>query len=54
MRKLNVNDAPTVTVIGKTFFDISHALKGHVNRRKHMPSYAVWEIHPVMKLEFSN
>jgi len=49
-RKLNLNDTLTVTVIGKAFFDISHALKGHFNRRKHMPGYAAWEIHPVMKL----
>ena len=51
MRKLNLNAAPTVAVIGKAFFGTGHALKSHINRRKHMPRYAAWEIHPVMKLD---
>jgi hypothetical protein len=38
-------------VIGKAFWDIGHAPKDQSNRRKYMPGYAVWEIHPVMKLE---
>ena len=50
MQKLNLSDTPTVTVIGKAFFDISRALQRQFNRRKHMPGYAAWEIHPVMKL----
>jgi hypothetical protein len=41
---------PIVSVIGKAFWDIGHAPKDQSNRRKYMPGYAVWEIHPVMKL----
>jgi hypothetical protein len=37
-------------VIGKAFWDVGHAPKYQSNR-KYMPDYAVWEIHPVMKLE---
>jgi len=39
-----------VTVIGKAFWDLGHAPKDQSNRRKRLPNYAVWEIHPVMKL----
>jgi hypothetical protein len=46
-----VNEVPIVTLIGKTFWDIGHAPKDQSNRRKYMPSYAVWEIHPVMKID---
>ena len=42
--------SPIITVIGKAFWDVGHAPKGQSNRRKYMPDYAVWEIHPVMKL----
>jgi hypothetical protein len=36
---------------GKAFFDVGHSLKDHrSNRRSHLPGYAAWEIHPVMKL----
>jgi hypothetical protein len=31
-------------------WDVGHAPKEQNNRRKYMPDYAVWEIHPVMKL----
>jgi hypothetical protein len=27
-----------------------HAPKDQSNRRSHLPGYAAWEIHPVMKL----
>ena len=30
-------------------WDVGHAPKDQSNRRKYMPDYAVWEIHPVMK-----
>jgi hypothetical protein len=40
-----------ITVIGKAFFDISHAPADHSNRRTDLQGYAAWEIHPVMKLE---
>jgi hypothetical protein len=32
--KLTVNQTPTVTVIGKAFFDIGHAPKDQSNRKK--------------------
>jgi hypothetical protein len=35
--------------IGKAFGDIGHAPKDQSNRRKRLPDYAVWELHPVMK-----
>ena len=50
-KKLTVDEAPIITVIGKAFWDIGHAPKDRSNRRKYMPDYAVWEIHPVMKIE---
>jgi hypothetical protein len=40
-----------VTVTGKAFYDIAHAPADHSNRRHSPKDYAVWEIHPVMKLE---
>jgi hypothetical protein len=49
-RKLTINETLVVTVIGKAFWDIGHAPKDQSNRRKRLPDYAVWEIHPVMKL----
>jgi hypothetical protein len=50
-KKLNVTNPPIVTVVGKAFFDIGHSLKDQkANRRSHLPGYAAWEIHPVMKL----
>jgi hypothetical protein len=49
-RKLTLNEAPIITVIGKAFWDIGHAAKDQANRRSHLPRYATWEIHPVMKL----
>jgi hypothetical protein len=38
-------------MIGKAFFDIGHAPADHSNRRNTPKDYAVWEIHPVMKME---
>jgi hypothetical protein len=40
-----------VTVTGKAFYDIAHAPADHSNRRTSPKDYAVWEIHPVMKLD---
>jgi hypothetical protein len=50
-KKLNVTNPPIITVVGKAFWDIGHAPKDQSNRRKYSPGYAVWEIHPVMKLD---
>jgi len=49
-RKLTINEAPIITVIGKAFWDIGHAPKDQSNRRKNLPAYAIWEIHPAMRL----
>jgi hypothetical protein len=46
-----LGQSPIITVIGKAFWDVGHAPKDQSNRRKYMPDYAVWEIHPVMKLD---
>jgi hypothetical protein len=47
-KKLTLNETSVVTVIGKAFWDLGHAPKDQSNRRKHMPGYPVWEIHPAM------
>jgi hypothetical protein len=49
-KRLKVIKPPIITVIGKAFWDIGHAPKDQSNRRKYMPGYTVWEIHPAMKL----
>ncbi len=49
-RKLKLIEAPIITVIGKAYWDVGHAPKDQSNRRSHLPSYAAWEIHPVMKI----
>jgi hypothetical protein len=46
----SLNEAAVITVIGKAFWEVGHAPKDGSNLRKHLPGYAVWEIHPVMKL----
>jgi hypothetical protein len=52
-KKLKIANSPVVTVIGKAFWDIGHAPKDQSNRRKRLPEYAVWELHPVMKIAIS-
>ena len=49
-KTLKFGKSPVITVIGKAFWDVGHAPKDQRNKRKYMPDYAVWEIHPVMKL----
>jgi hypothetical protein len=49
-RELTINATPIITVIGKAFWDVGHAPKDQSKRRKRLPQYAVWEIHPVMTL----
>jgi hypothetical protein len=47
-----VTDPPIITVVARAFFDIGHSLKNQsTNRRSHLPGYAAWEIHPVMKID---
>jgi len=53
-KKLKVDQPPVIIVIGKAYFDIGHAPKDQSNRRKNLPGYAAWEIHPVMKIEFTD
>ncbi len=50
-RKLKVDQLPVITLIGQAYFDVGHAPKDQSNQRKYQPSYAAWEIHPVMKLQ---
>jgi hypothetical protein len=38
-RKLTMDEAPIITLIGKAFWDIGHAPKDQSNRRSHLPSY---------------
>jgi len=53
-KKLALNQTPVVTVAGKAYFDVGHSFKDQKsNRRSHLPGYAAWEIHPVMKIELS-
>jgi hypothetical protein len=37
-------------VIGKAFWDIDHTPKDQFKSAKEAPGYAVWEIHPVIKV----
>jgi hypothetical protein len=48
--KLKLSHPLPIAVIGKVFFDIGHAPADGSNRRKQLPNYGVWAIHPVMKL----
>jgi hypothetical protein len=42
-KKLTLNQNPVVAVTGKAFFDFSHSVKDQkLNRRSHLPGYAVW------------
>ena len=48
---LKIRELHVITVTGKAFYDIGHAPADHSNRRGTPKGYAVWEIHPVMKME---
>lgn len=56
-RALNLTRAPVIRVIGKAFWDAAHAPRARagaqvrVNRRTYDEHSAVWEVHPVMKIE---
>ena len=49
-KALNIHEHHIITVTGKAFFDVDHALANHSNRRTKPQGYAAWEIHPVMAL----
>ena len=48
---LKIHEPDVITVTGKAFYDIGHAPADHSNRRRTPKNYAVWEVHPVMKME---
>src|SRR5438132_3697351 len=48
---LKIREPHVITVTGKAFYDIGHAPADHSNRRSTPKGHAVWEIHPVMKME---
>jgi len=48
---LKIREQHVITVTGKAFYDIGHAPADHSNGRSTPKGYAVWEIHPVMKME---
>jgi hypothetical protein len=54
MKVLEPLQEKATTGVGKSLVlpepRVGHAPKDQSNRRKYMPDYAVWEIHPVMKL----
>jgi hypothetical protein len=50
-RTFKIHEQHVITVTGKAFYDIGHAPADHSNRRSTPKGYAVWEIHPVMKME---
>jgi len=49
--RLKIGQQHVITVTGKAFYDFAHAPADHSNRRRTPKDYAVWEIHPVMKME---
>jgi len=48
---LKFREPHVITVTGKAFYNIGHAPADHSNRRSTPKGYAVWEIHPIMKME---
>ena len=48
---LKIHEPHVITVTSKAFYDMAHAPADHSNRRRTPKDYAVWEIHPVMKME---
>ncbi len=48
---LKIRQPHVITVTGKAFYDVAHAPANHSNRRANPKDYAVWEIHPVMRME---
>ncbi|MHB8523728.1 MAG: hypothetical protein ACYDH9_23650 [Limisphaerales bacterium] len=48
---LRVKDGPVIRVTGKAFYDAEHVKRHTAGNRRGQGHTAVWEIHPVMKLE---
>src|SRR5207249_1930630 len=48
---LKIREPHVIAVTGKAYYDIGHAPADHSNRRRTPKDYAVWELHPVMKME---
>ena len=48
---LKFREPHVIMVTGKAFYDIDHAPADHSNRRRTPKDYAVWEIHPVLRME---
>lgn len=42
---------PTITLIGRAFYDTDHSLETKGNQRNYKSDLSVWEIHPVMMLK---
>jgi hypothetical protein len=43
--------ATAIPITGTAFYDFAHAPADQSNRRGTPQDYAVWEIHPVMKMD---
>jgi hypothetical protein len=48
---LKIGEQHVITGTGKAFYDMAHAPADHSNRRRTPQDYAVWEVHPIMKME---
>jgi hypothetical protein len=51
-KTLRLREHPVVTVVGRAFYDVDHATADTLNnRRSYDRGVAIWEIHPVMRLD---
>jgi hypothetical protein len=50
-KKLTLNQTPVITRYRQGLFRC-RSFSQRSNRRSHLPGYAAWEIHPVMRLEY--
>src|SRR3982751_4985122 len=48
---LKIREPHVIILTGKASYDIGHGPADHSNGRRTPKGYAVWEIHPVMKME---
>jgi hypothetical protein len=49
--RLRLEQKPVIWAVGRPFYDAVHGKKTTPNHRRNNPRLAVWEIHPVMRLE---